>query len=497
MLILMAMVIAPLWVVDVPPLLDYHNHLARQYILHRLDTSQTLAQFYASAWPVTPYLAFDGIVQTLSRFMPVELAGKVFLFTMFLLLALSPVALNLSVHRRITPLALAGLLFLHNDTVTLGFVNYLFGVGFALCLFALWIKLREASLDRRLILFPLLCAMLFFSHLLGFMIYLLCVGSYELGRHIAARRDGSWRQILSLDTNQRWNLVSLVLQALPPLVIFALYGPSADTVTSNTHGGLERKFTLLLGMFGYLIPPYVWSLDRLLIIALPAALILLLLLRVLSVPRAMLWPLAAMLVFFFVMPMELFSGWGADHRLLPAFGLLLIGSLGPGPAWGRFYETAIAIALFALVAIRATAVTLDWHGSNAHYAKYQLAFDHVPSGSRLFFAFGHTGGKSFRPYPVYHLPHLILARKDVYVPFLFASLPGGGFTLQYQPSVEPLQRLSPGPVLLNRASPSWDELLPAFDHFLLINPQHFSVPVPDDLRLVYSGQALRLYRRDH
>ena len=496
MSVLLTMAIAPLWVTDIPPLLDYHNHLARQYILQRLESSETLSQFYTSAWPATPYLAFDGIVQALSGYMPVAWAGKVFLAAMFLLLALAPVALNLSLYGRITPLALAGLLFLHNETVSAGFVNYLFGLGFALCLFALWIKLRQASLSLRLILFPVLCALLFFSHLLGFMIYLLCVGSYELGRHFAGLRGGPWRTFLTLHVDQRWNLLSLVLQALPPLVIFTLYGPSTDTVTSNTYGGLERKFTFLHGLFEYLIPPYLWSLDRFLIIALPAALLLLIVLRVLSLPRALHWPLGAMLVFFFAMPMELFSGWGADHRLLPALGLLLIGALGPGPAWNRFYEHTIALVLLILVAVRATAVTFDWQRSNEYYAEYRRAFDHVPDGSRLFFAFGHSGGKSFKPYPVYHLPHLVLATKDVYVPFLFASPPGGGFTLQYQPSVEPLQDLSPGPVLLNGVSPAWERLLSAYDHFLLINPQHFDRPVPVDLRLVFAGDTVMLYRRE-
>ncbi len=50
---------APLLATDIPPLLDYHNHLARQYILHRLPDSPVLHQFYSVAWPATPYLAFD------------------------------------------------------------------------------------------------------------------------------------------------------------------------------------------------------------------------------------------------------------------------------------------------------------------------------------------------------------------------------------------------------------------------------------------------------
>ena len=133
----------PVWSADTPPLLDYHNHLARQYILARIDHSPLLGQWYLSAWHATPYLAFDGIVQAFATLMPVDIAGKVFVSLMLLLLALAPLALNLAVVGRVTPVALLGLLFVHNGTVTLGFVNYLFGIGFALCVVALWIRLRH------------------------------------------------------------------------------------------------------------------------------------------------------------------------------------------------------------------------------------------------------------------------------------------------------------------------------------------------------------------
>lgn len=488
--------LAPLLVTEIPPLLDYHNHLARQYILHRLVESPILAQFYSAAWPATPYLAFDAIVQALAAWLPVDVAGKVFLALMFLLLGLTPMALNAAVYGRMTPVALAGLLFLHNDTVTLGFVNYLFGVGFGLLLFAFWIKGRSASLWARLVLFPVLCALLFFSHLLGFVIYLLCLGSYELGQHVSRIRQDHSGRWWALDQPQRVNLISLLLQIIPPLAIFSLFGPSTQTVTSNTYGGIERKLELLLGMFEYLIPPYAWTLDRALAIALPVGIVIGLALRFIRIPAAMLWPLASMLLLFFVMPMELFSGWGADHRLLPALGLLLIGSLGPGRRWNPASARLLGLGLTILILMRAGAVTADWHRANEYYAEYLRAFEKIPQGSRVYFAFGHAGGKTFGPYPVYHLPHLMLAKRDVYLPYLFASLPGGGFTLRYQSAVEPLQRLSPGPVLLNQQSPKWTALLPHVDYYLLVNEQHFADPPPSsELVQVFVGPTVKVYRR--
>ena len=66
-LLVLGAALLPVLAAQVPPLLDYHNHLARQYILARADGSDALAQWYRTSWHAAPYLAFDGIVQA-SRF---------------------------------------------------------------------------------------------------------------------------------------------------------------------------------------------------------------------------------------------------------------------------------------------------------------------------------------------------------------------------------------------------------------------------------------------
>ena len=497
-LLALAIALVPLWSTEIPPMLDYHNHLARQYILFNYESSEYLSQYYKVSWHASPYLAFDSIVQGFAQFVPVDVAGKLFLSLLLLLLALAPIALNLALFGRVTPIALIGLLFVHNDTVTLGFVNYLFSIGFALCLLALWIRFREGPNWVRLLAFPILCSLLFFSHLLGYAIYLLMVGSYELGRHIQHAWQRTPRAFFSLTREQVRNLLSIAFQCTLPLAIFMIYGPSTESVSSNTHGGLGRKFELLQEMFTYLMPPYVWTLDRAVTLLLPLVAIALLAMRRLTVPGAMLWPLAAMLVLFFVMPMELFSGWGADHRLLPALGLLLIGSIAPvqpaGPVMRQIGVLATA-AIVALVAVRTGAVTVEWRKSNQEYAEYVAAFEHITPGSRMFFAFGHKDGdKQIGLRPNYHLPLLVLSRHAVYAPFLFASN-SGGFTLQYQPSVEPMQRLSKGPVLLNGASPNWPAIQGTFDYFILVNEAYFDTPVPQQLVPIYAGPTVKLYRR--
>jgi len=493
-----AIVLIPLWSSQIPPLLDYPNHLARQYILSGLQDSEILQNFYQVEWRVAPYLAIDGIVQVLAKFLTIETSGKIFLSLTLFFIAISPIVLNLVLFGRVTPIALMGLLFVHNTTLSLGFVGYLFSIGFAICLLAMWIRLREAALWVRLIIFPILSWLLFLSHLIGFSIYALLVGSYELGRHLEKNTDYSPRALLSFNSVQRLNLISLTLQFVLPVLIYLVLAPSVETVgnimSQNTYGGVWRKIENLGGIFFYLISPYAWTWDRIFSFVLSGMTILLMMFRIIEVPKRMLWPLAAMLLLYFSMPMALFGGWGADHRLLVPIGLLLAGSLRIRANTGTRMLWKSAILFIAiLVIVRVATITVEWRRINDdEYAEYIQAFDSLADGSKVYYAFGHAGSKkNMWPGPVYHIPHLALMEKQVYVPYLFISelLP-----LQYSPAFKSLQHITPGgPVLMNGGSPNWRPLLEEFDFFMLVNEQFFKTPVPEELDLVFKGEKVRVY----
>lgn len=488
LLFALACILPAVWSVSIPPLHDYHNHLARQYILHRLDHSPVLESFYASMWRASPYLMFDAVVQALAIVMPVAVAGKVFITVMLVLLASAPAALNLALQGRVTPLALLGPVFAFNQTVTLGFVNFMFSVAMALVAFAVWIWLRSASRALRWAAMPLLCAAVFFSHLLGFVIYMVAVSSYEIGKYVSGWKKPDGRLSIRFDHEQWVILASILLQAALPLLLFAAWGPTTESVSNNTYGGLQRKFELLASIFRYLMP-YPHGIERAMRWLVPAVLLALLALRKLHLAQGAGWPLAAMVGLFLAMPVELFGGWGADHRLLPALGLLAVGVL--RPTWNGRATWAVVI-LGSVILVRAATVTAEWVNAGPIYARYLRALELVPNGSRLFYAFGHSAGQRLTTQPVYHVPQQVLATRDVYVPFLFAST-SGWLTLRYRDEVEPLQRISAGPVLLHGGSPGWDSLKDRFDYFLLVDQQHFKTPPPDWLTLMHEDGEIRLY----
>lgn len=494
---LIAVVLVPVWSVDIPPLVDYPNHLARQYILVNLPHSDYLKAIYQADWNATPYLAMDAIVQTLSRFMSVEISGKIFLSLTLLLLALAPMSLNLALYGRVTPMAYLGLLFVHNTTMSLGFVQYLFSLGFSVCMLSLWIRLRDGQPWIRLIMLPVLSSLLFFSHLMGFVIYALLIGTYELGRHIVQVRSRTPRVPLFLDSSQRLNLLSIVLQCCMPLIIFFVYGPSsetADALQETSYGGIWRKFELLSGMFSYLIPPYLWTLDRILAVVLPVGLILLLATRRLEISRHMLWPLLALLILFFIMPMQWLGGWGGDHRLLVAIGLILAGSLHPDVQRGDVWKLGFGL-IIALIMIRATAVTVEWRRVDKENTEFLHSFELLTNGSKIYYAFGHAGGRKSFLNQKYFLPCLAVRDKQLFVPYLFTSSNIPGIPLQYKPDYYQLQQLSPGPILEQNQSPMWGEIVDRYDYFILGDEHFFDKPVPEQLVLVYSGNRFKIYKK--
>jgi hypothetical protein len=91
---LCAVLLAPLLIVDVPPLLDYPNHLARAFLLASLPQDPVLAQFYAARWSIIPNLALDLVAPPLMQVLPVHVVGRLLIAAAVLLPALGAIAYN-------------------------------------------------------------------------------------------------------------------------------------------------------------------------------------------------------------------------------------------------------------------------------------------------------------------------------------------------------------------------------------------------------------------
>ncbi len=82
----------PLLVVDVPPLLDYPNHLARAFVLASLPADPVLTAFYTPQWAIIPNLATDLIAPPLIRVLPVHVVGRLLVAAAVLVPVLGTIA---------------------------------------------------------------------------------------------------------------------------------------------------------------------------------------------------------------------------------------------------------------------------------------------------------------------------------------------------------------------------------------------------------------------
>ena len=133
---LTVILLAPLLIVDVPPLLDYPNHLARAFVLASLPQDPVIARFYAPHWSIIPNLGLDLITPPLIRILPVHVAGRLLIAAALLLPVAGTIAYNTALGGRWWSLGVG--LFAYNACLLYGFLNFEIAIGLALLLAAAW-----------------------------------------------------------------------------------------------------------------------------------------------------------------------------------------------------------------------------------------------------------------------------------------------------------------------------------------------------------------------
>jgi len=400
---LLAIAALPVLRAELPPLFDYPNHLARMYLLLHLGDSAPLQRFYELRWEPVPNLAMDAMVPLLARAMPIAWAGKAFVIATFALLAGGAALLHRAASGGWSLWPLAAFLFLFTRTFLWGFLNYLFGLGLALVAFAAWLALARRPLVARLALSAGFALATYFCHLMACAIYGVLVLGSELER--------AWRERASGPGPALRRLVLVGLPFLPVLALFLLAPAAGGEVR---FGRLDRKLDLLFGVFD--------NYDRVFDVACFALLALLAILaygrRLLQIVPGLRGALLLLAAAYLLAPAQIMTASAVDHRLPPALALVLAAAtVAPrlGPRAGR----AIALGLLAVFVLRIGVIGVVWERAGGVYETLLAALDKVPEGSRLAVAYP-ADAVNFERVPKTHLPVLAVARRQAFVPTIFA-----------------------------------------------------------------------------
>ena len=225
-----AILLAPLALVDVPPLLDYPNHLARATVLAFGVTDPVLSRMYASHWAIIPNLGTDLALLPLLHVLPIHLAGRVVVGCAILLPVFGTIAYSRATFGTRSAWPLASGLVAYNATLLLGFVNFVAAIGIALLLAVAWITWRDRAPGRALALAVIGTVALFFCHLMGLVFFYALIAGYELGWIWAHRteRTAMFARIATLVPLAAVPLGLYLLSPLAPLPAEIEFLPLAD-----------------------------------------------------------------------------------------------------------------------------------------------------------------------------------------------------------------------------------------------------------------------------
>ncbi len=180
-LLLAAVLAVPFVLVDVPPVLDYPNHLARYFVLSH-PGDPVLSLMYAPHWRLLPNLGMDVLGAGLLKVTPVHVGGRLLLALSLFAPVIGVIVYHVVAFNRFSYWPLASGVVAYNGVFHLGFMNFLLSVGLAFAGAAAWIALRRrGGRSIAAVVAAVAAAVIFFCHIFGLLPFALLICARNAG----------------------------------------------------------------------------------------------------------------------------------------------------------------------------------------------------------------------------------------------------------------------------------------------------------------------------
>ena len=413
--LLSAVLLAPLLITDVPPLLDYPNHLARFVLLAAGADDPTLGPIFTPHWAIIPNLATDAIAPPLLRLLPVHVAGRCLLGGILLLNAAGVIALHRALFGRLSFWPLASGLVVYNSGFLLGFLNWQIGSGLSMLFAAAWLTWRERRPVATIAAAATASVVLFFCHLMGLVFFLVLIGSAEA--------HAMWRERAVLARS-----ASLLPVLTGPMVLWLLTALRDAPGETHWMTPQEKLLQLASPFINYLLPLDLVSAALVFgAVAFGVATS-----RVVLAPRAIV-AVAVLAILYAALPFDLMATSFLDTRIAIMLGFLLFAAVDP-VRLSRQVRLAAGIGLTVLFAVRMAVVAEVWTEHRRDLADLRAVIAAVPPGASVVMtnvpleeapAYWDAGPRSRLISNVlrteYHLPALLIIERGAFWPLLFAN----------------------------------------------------------------------------
>ena len=496
--ILLATTLAvPFVMVDVPPVLDYPNHLAGFYILaHPADP--VISRFYAPHWALLPNLGAELLGAVLLKILPVHIAGRLVLATALAAPVAGTIIYARAAFGRPTLWSLGSGLAAYNGLFFLGFMNFLIGLGVALAGAGAWSLARRRGPLLAIAVGAAASTLIFFCHLFAVLFFAILIGAQELDALIG-RNAGPPR---------RWLTAGAVLAAsLAPAAMLYLASPLAGAPGAVTYQPWSQKLVHLFTPF--LTYDLVSSLITFAVVAIIIGY------RGARLARGAWLAFAVLAALYGVTPFWMKGAAFVDVRIPVMAGFLLFAALSPrlSPHAG----STAAVIICGLLVVRTGLIATAWFDHRRDLAQFREVISRIPAGAKVLAAYGYGGDSSVdRPagglavpglFVVNkHMPALVMIERHAFWPLLFADPRQQPLLVRapYDRLASPLGELFDAHRLAD-AHPSRETLRNApylrgwrtsFDYVLLLNmstaPLNANPPALD-LDVIRINQAAALY----
>lgn len=488
----------PFFLVDIPPVQDYPNHLARYFVLAHPE-DPWLAKFYAPAWRILPNLGMDVLGMALLKLLPVHVGGRILLAVSLFMPVIGAVVFSRVMFGRYLYWPLASGLMAYSGIFHLGFMNFLLSLGVALIGAAIWLAMRRrGSALGAAVVGAIAASVIFFCHVFGVILFGVLLGALEIARLAALRRDG--KPI----TKPAAVTALLGLVVLAPVLGLYLASPLSDGQAFGEWGGRYK-------LAAFLTPFATYSKVVTMVTAIAVLIFLVLNRSRLRMAPGIGIALLVLLLIFAAAPIAIGRGSFIDSRLGVMMALLLFA--GMAPDLPRRSALVFAGIFAALIAGRSAYIATVWADHRHDLADLRMAISQLPDGARVLSARGHLGyqtenvSHAGRALPGFyrldgHLAALMVIERRAFWPLLFADATQQPLVVRspYAAISHPLRESVYWPVLQQeqftaddlddaRYLPGWRD---KFDYVLLTDPPD-RLTLPQGLKQVISTDFAILY----
>ncbi|HVV69713.1 MAG TPA: hypothetical protein VHE99_11905 [Gammaproteobacteria bacterium] len=401
----------------IPLLIDFPNHLARMYLNHNLDQLPYSQTFYYRKFAFVPYLGMDVLFDFFLRFFDIYTVGKILIVLSMVGIVASVLYLSKVIHGRYETSTFLVYTVIFNAVLYWGFINYYITIPMTIAIVAVWIQFENKKY-KQLLIFFVLSQILYFAHLLAFLMLVLIIGTYEVQKNNFSLIK-SIKKIIQLS-------VYFLACCIIPIVNFILVDKLLDSgyYAPLRLGKLVDKLYALLspfyfgsfiiaGLFIFLFA--IAYLNKTLILKKNHFLILMLFLFSLLMPRN-------------------FNGVFGLHLRLPIITAILFFTMSRFNAYSQLKIRVSKYALCGFTAFVMIFYAQDLRKSDQFAIAYINSLKLIPSGARILVITHEYKLLGYHIWRLYHIQSLAVIERQAFEPTLFNNMPPIQTKPQYIPS---------------------------------------------------------------